>query len=37
MSNKIREIDLKNNTYYFFDNFINIKYLDPRKIKIDKD
>ena len=35
MSNKYIEIDIKNRTYYFFDE-INIKNLDPNKIKIDK-
>ena len=27
---------LKDDTYYFFDNMINIKTLDPNKIKIEK-
>ena len=27
------EIDVKNRTYYFFDDMINIKNLDPNKIK----
>ena len=36
MSNKFKEIDLKNHTYYFFDDMINIKNLDPNKIKIYK-
>ena len=31
--NNVREIDLKNRTYYFFDDMINIKILD--KINID--
>ena len=36
MSNKTKEIDIKNRTYYFFDDRINIKNLDPNKIKIDE-
>ena len=31
MSNKFRDIDIKNRTYDFFDN-INIKNFDPNKI-----
>ena len=36
MSNKFKEIDLKNRTYYFFDDMIYTKNLDPNKIKIDE-
>ena len=36
MSNKIKDIDIKNPTYYFFDDIINIKNFDPNKIKIDE-
>ena len=36
MSNKFKEIDVKNRIYYFFDDIINIKNLDPNKIKINK-
>ena len=36
MSNKIKDIDIKNRTYYFFDDIINIKNFDPNKIKIDE-
>ena len=32
----IKEIDIKNQTYYFFDNIINIKDSDPNLLKIDK-
>ena len=32
----IKEINIKNQTYYFFDDMINIKDFDPRLIKIDK-
>ena len=27
MSNKFKDIDIKNRTYYFFDDIINIKNL----------
>ena len=36
MSNEFKEIDIKNCTYYFFNNMIGIKNLDPNKMKIDK-
>ena len=36
MSNKFKDIDTKNLTNYFFDNKINIKVLDPHKIKTDE-
>ena len=36
MSNKIKGIDKNQGTYYFFDDIINIKHLDPNKIKIDE-
>ena len=36
MGNKLKEIDTKNCTYYFFDDMINTKNLDPYKIKIDE-
>ena len=36
MSNKFKDIDINNCTYYFFDVTINIKNLDPNKIKIDE-
>ena len=29
MSDKIKNIDMKNHIYYFFDNIINIKNFDP--------
>ena len=32
----IKEIDIKNRTYYFFDGTINIKFFDSNQIKIDK-
>ena len=34
MNNKFK--DIKNRTYYFFDDLTNIKNLDPNKIKIDE-
>ena len=34
MNNKIKDIYIKNHTYYFFDNIINIKYFDTNNIKI---
>ena len=36
MSNKIKDIDIKNRTYYFFNDLINIKSFDPNNIKIDE-
>ena len=32
----IKEIDIKNQTYYFFDDMINIKDFDRSLLKIDK-
>ena len=34
MSNKMKDIDIKNHTYYFFDDIINIKNFDSKNIKI---
>ena len=36
MSNKIKDRDIKNRTYYFFDDIINIKNFDINNIKIDE-
>ena len=36
MSNKFKDINIKNLTYYFFDDVINIKQFDPNKAKIDE-
>ena len=36
MSNKLKEIDMKNRTYCFFNDLINIKNLDQNKIKTDE-
>ena len=34
MSNKVDDIDIKNHTYYFFDDNSNIKHFDSYNIKI---
>ena len=36
MSNKVRELCIKNRTYYFFHYIINIKNFDPNNIKRDE-
>ena len=36
MSNKVKYIDTKNRTYYFFNDIINIKTFNPNNIKIGK-
>ena len=36
MRNKVKDIDIKNQTYYFFNDIINIKNFDPNNIKIDE-
>ena len=36
MSNKVKDINIKNYTYYFFDDIINVKNFDPINIKIDE-
>ena len=36
MSNKIKDIDIKNHAYYFSDDFINIKNFNSNIIKIDE-
>ena len=36
MSNKVKDIDIKNPTYYFFNDIINIKNFDSNNIKIDE-
>ena len=35
MSNKVKGISIKNHTYYFFDDIINIKKFVPNYNKID--
>ena len=34
MNNKVKDIDIKNRTYYFFNDIINIKNFDQNSIKI---
>ena len=36
MSNKVKDINIKKHTYYFFDDIINIKNFHPSNIKIDE-
>ena len=36
MDNKVIDIDIKNRTYYFFNDIINIQNFDPNSIKIDE-
>ena len=36
MSNKVKDIEIKNLIYYFFDDIINMKNFDPNNIKIDE-
>ena len=33
---KVKDIDIKFRSYYFFDDIINIKIYDPNNIKIDE-
>ena len=33
--NSVKEADIKNRTFYFFDDMINTKNIDPNEIKID--
>ena len=35
MNNKVTDIDIKNRTYYFFDDIINVNNFDLNNIKID--
>ena len=34
MSNKIKDIDIKNRRCYFFNDIINAKNFDPNKVKV---
>ena len=36
MSNKVKDININNHTYYFFDDIINIKHFDPNNTKTDE-
>ena len=33
---KIKDINIKNRTYYFYDDMVNIKDFDSNLLKIDK-
>ena len=35
MSNKFKDVNIKNSTYYFFNDIIDIESFDPNNIKID--
>ena len=37
MSNKVKDVDIKNRTYYFFNDMINIKNFDLNNIKLDEE
>ena len=36
MGNKIKDIDIKNHTYYLFNDIINVNNFDPNNNKIDE-
>ena len=36
MSNKVKDINIKNRQYYFFSDIINIENFDPNNIKVDE-
>ena len=36
MSNKVKDIDIKNQKYYFLNDMINIKHFDPNNINSDE-
>ena len=36
MSNKVKDVDIKDCTYYFFNDIINIKNFGSNNIKIDE-
>ena len=36
MSNKVKDMDIKDLKYYFFNDINNIKMFDPNNIKIDE-
>ena len=33
---KVKQIDIKNRTYYFYNDMINLKHFDSNLLKIDK-
>ena len=36
MRHKVKDIDIRNRTYYFFNDIINIKNFNPNNIEIDE-
>ena len=36
MSNKVKNINIKSGTYYFFNDMINIKNFHPNNFKLDE-
>ena len=36
MSNKVKDINIKNHTYNLFNDIINVKFFDPNNIRIDE-
>ena len=36
INEKYQKMNIKNRTYYFFDDMINIEDFDPKLLKIDK-
>ena len=36
MNNKFKDVDIKNRTYYFFNDIIDMKIFDQNNIKIDE-
>ena len=36
MSNKVKDVSIKNYTYYFFNDLINIENFEPNNINIDE-
>ena len=36
MSNKVKDINIKNRTYYFFNDTVNIENFDSNNTKIDE-
>ena len=36
MSNKFKDVNIKNRIYYFFNDMINIENFDPDNIKIEE-
>ena len=36
MNNNVKDVNIKNRSYYFFNEIINIENCDPHNIKIDE-